>query len=214
MLVGDRVVAVGWDDDATAAAIHQATAAWPDADAAVRPPVAFGIRSVGVGLLRRRIWLVHFGTPVRHRADDLTKAADFVRGLLEGLDSTPGDGEVSLTCRAYVARERAVLVHVLDDVDVDERPLRKRGIEQVPALATVLRPASSTVVHSGGRAALVGAVVDRRLLPDRASPDDVRRHLVSLAPAERPDWAWAVDRLGDRVVAADDLAAELRRLLA
>ena len=60
----------------------------------------------------------------------------------------------------------AVLVRPRD-VDLDERPLHKRGIEQLPCLATVVCPASSTVVQSGRIPTLVGAVVDRRLLPRR-----------------------------------------------
>ncbi len=54
---------------------------------------------------------------------------------------TPADDEVSLPLRAYVRGSRAVLVHVPDDVDLDERPLRKRGIDQLPVLSVSIRPA-------------------------------------------------------------------------
>ena len=74
---------------------------------------------------------------------------------------------MSLPCRAYARRGRVVLVSVPDGVDIDERPLRKRGIEQVPSLATVVTPSTSTVVHRGAPMALAGAVVDARLLGER-----------------------------------------------
>ena len=50
--------------------------------------------------------------------------------------------------------------------------------------------------------------------PDGAGLDDARRHLLALAAGDRATWAWALDRLDDRVVVTDDAAGELRRLLA
>ena len=96
MLAGDRTVRIGWDDEATAAAVRAATEAWPETAASRHLPVAFGVRSVAVGLLRRRMWLVHFGTPVRHRANDLAGAARFVDGLLRSIAAGgPADDEVT-----------------------------------------------------------------------------------------------------------------------
>ncbi len=214
-LVGERTVRVGWDDAATAAAVCDATAAWPEAPEPPHLPVTFGVRSVPVGLLRRRIWLVHFGTPVRHRANDLTSAARFVDSLLRSIAvAGPNDGELATALRAYAADGRAVLVKVPDDIDLDERPLRKRGIIQLPTLSAIVRPAESVVVHDGRSFELRGAIIDRRSAPDAAEVDDARRHLMALAANDRITWAWALDRLEDRVVVTDDVARELSRLLA
>jgi hypothetical protein len=162
------------------------------------------------------MWLVHFGTPVRHRADDLAGAADFVHGMLRNVArGAPADDEVSVPLRAYVRGGRAVLVHVPDEVDIDERPLRKRGIEQLPALSVVIRPAERSVLDAGQQYVLAGAVVDARHLPEGAVLDDVRRHLLALGEGARDAWAWALDALGERIGAAAtaDVSAEIRRLL-
>ena len=211
--IGDRIVGIGWDDEAAANALRTVCDEWPSAAHDAQAPVAFGVRSVAVGLRRRRIWLVHHGTPVRHRADDLSAAIRFVGRLLRGLDARLADDEVGLPCRAFSRGGRAVIVHVLDDVDVDERPLRKRGIEQLPSLATVVRPATSAVVHPDGDFEVVGAVVDGRLLAADAALDDRRRHLQAMAWGERRGWSWVVDGLGERIVVANDLTAGIQRLL-
>ena len=215
VLAGDHAVRVGWDDAATAAALREAIAAWPDA-LELRPlPVSFGVRSVAVGLLRRRMWLVHHGTPVRHRADDLPAACRFVQGLLEEIaGGAPGDDEVVTTLRAYVSGGRAVLVHIPDDVDLDERPLRKRGIEQLPRLSAIVRAAPARVVQGDRSYSLCGVVVDARLVGQPASTDDARRHVLALASGDRIGWAWALDRLGDAVVVSSDVGSVIRRLLA
>ena len=214
VLAGEQTVRVGWDDDATAAAVREATAAWPEAPAPSHLPVAFGVRSVSVGLLRRRMWLVHFGTPVRHRANDLASAATFIDGLLRSIAAAgPAEGEVTMPLHAYAAGGRAVLVRVPDDVDVDERPLHKRGIIQLPTLSAIVRPADNVVVHDGRSLELRGAVIDRQSVPDAAGLDDARRHLQALAARDRVTWAWTVDRLDNRVVVTEDVAGEVRRLL-
>lgn len=216
VLAGDRAVTVGWDSEATAAAVREATAAWPETAAMHGMPVTFGIRGVAVGLLRRRMWLVHFGTPVRHRADDLAGATEFVRGMLRSVArDTPADDEVSLPLRAFVRGSRAVLVDVPDDDDLDERPLRKRGIEQLPVVSVSFRPAASTVVHAGQQYTLAGAVVDARYLPEGAALDDVRRHLLALGKGARDAWAWALDELGEQigVAASADVPSTIDRLL-
>jgi hypothetical protein len=216
VLVGERAVRIGWDREATAAAVREATAAWPETADEPDLPVALGIRGVAVGLLRRRMWLVHFGTPVRHRADDLAGATGFVHGMLRSVaGGSPADDEVALRLRAYVAGSRAVLVHVRDDVDIDERPLGKRGIDQLPVLSVSVRPATGAVLHGGRLYELAGAIVDARLLPEGAVLDDARRHLLALGDGARRSWSWALDQLGDRVVVAapDDVSAAVRRLL-
>jgi hypothetical protein len=216
VLAGDRAVNVGWDGEPTAAAVREATAAWPETVAPPQLPVTIGIRVVAVGLRRRRMWLVHFGTPVRHRADDLAGAADFVHGMLRSVArGAPADDEVSVPIRAYVRGTRAVLVHVRDDVDIDERPLRKRGIEQLPVVSVLLRPAERSVLHAGQQYMLAGAVVDARLLPEGAVLDDARRHLLALGEGARDAWAWALDALGEQigVAAAADVGSEIRRIL-
>lgn len=213
VLVGDRVVGVGWVDETIASAIRDICAEWPTADVDQHVPVAFGVRSVAVGLRRRRMWLVHHGTPVRHRADDLAAATRFVRGVLQQLDTGLADGEVSIACRAFLRDGRAVLVHVPDDVDLDERPLRKRGIEQLAALSTVVRPAGPVVVQGDATFELVGAVIDERLVGEAASLDDARRHLMSLGYGERTGWAWAIDHLGPQIAVTTDPASAIRRLL-
>jgi hypothetical protein len=216
VLAGDRAVTVGWDGEATAAAVREATAMWPETVAAPQLPVTIGIRAVAVGLRRRRMWLVHFGTPVRHRADDLAGAADFVHGMLRSVArGAPADDEVSLPLRAYVRGSRAVLVRMRDDVDLDERPLRKRGIEQLPVVSVSIRPATGVVAHAGHDYDLAGAIVDTRQLPAGAVLDDARRHLLALGEGARDAWAWALDELGEHigVAAAAEVSEEVRRLL-
>jgi hypothetical protein len=208
---GEWTVRIGWDDEATATAVREVLAEFRPTHGAANLPIAFGVRSVAVGLLRRRLWLVHFGTPVRHRAPDLDQAARFVQQVLRGLAAgPPGDGEVATSLRAYVAGDRAVLVHVPDDVDLDERPLGKRGIRQLPTLSAIVRPASATVVHEDRSYDLCGVVIDARLLDGGATVDDGRRHVMSLAVGDRPPWAWVLDGLGDQVVVTADVARRLR----
>ena len=78
-----------------------------------------------------------------------------------------------------------MLVQVKDDVDLDERPLNKRGIIQLPTLSAIVRPAPNVVVHDGRSFELCGAVIDRRSAPDAAGLDDARRHLLALAAGDR-----------------------------
>ena len=96
--------------------------------------------------------------------------------------------------RVFVSGSRAVLVDAPPSHDIDDRPLRKRGIVEVPTWQAIVEPGDGGRVV-GADADLVGIVIGRPLPATTA--DDLRRHLWSMAAGDRGGWAAVLDRLDD-----------------
>ena len=113
--------------------------------------------------------------------------------------------------RVFVSGSRAVLVDSPDSLDIDDRPLRKRGIVEVPTWEAIIESSDGGRVV-GPDADLVGIVIGRPLPEPTA--DDARRHLWPMSAGDRAGWAAILDRLDDsQLVWSEDVARGIRRLL-
>ena len=208
--VGGWLVGVEFDTAETAAAIEARCDRWLSDDH--RPiAAAFGVRTAPVGLRRRHIGLVHHGTAVRQRTPDLAAAVDVLAAILADLTTDVGDDHVAVPLRVFVNGSRAVLVDVPPSHDIDDRPLRKRQIVEMPTWRAVVEPEDGGRIV-GSNAELVGVVVGRSL--PATTPDDLRRHLWSACQGDRARWAAVLDQLDDAQLVHDvDVASGIRRLL-
>ena len=185
------LVGVEYDTAETAAAIEARCRRWLSDDH--RPiEAAFGIRTAPVGLRRRRIGLVHYGTAVRQRTPDLSSAVDVLAAILADRSATARRA----TGRRAVPRVRQRL------------PRRARRLAPTRSTSTIVRCASAessrcrrgeAIVDrsDGGRvvgadADLVGIVIGRPL-PATTADDapasslvDVRRRPGRLGRRPRP----------------------------
>ena len=205
------LVGVEYDTDETATAIRESCRRWL-ADDTRRVDAAFGVRTAPVGLRRRRVGLVHHGTPVRLRTPDLASAAEALAAIVADMTSEPSEREVSLPLRIFRRDDRAVLVDVPPATDIDDRPLRKRDITEVPVWRSTVDVRAGTVRCGPSGVPLAGVVITTAA----AGPsfDDHRRHLWSLADGDRRGWAALLDRWdASMVVRTDDATADIRRLL-
>ena len=196
------LVGVEYDTAETAAAIEARCRRWLSDDQ--RPiAAAFGIRTAPVGLRRRRLGLVHYGTAVRQRTPDVATAIEVLAAILTDMSREVGDDLVSVPLRVFVNGSRAVLVDAPRSHDIDDRPLRKRGIVEVPTWQAIVDPGRGRIV--GADADVVG-IVSGRSLP-ATTADDLRRHLWSLANGDRGGWAALLDRIDNsRLVWSEDVA--------
>ena len=209
--VAGWLVGVEYDTDVTAAAIRAGCHGWLSADE--RPiAAAFGVRTAPVGLRRRRVGVLHHGTVVRQRTPDLASAVDALAAILADMATEPAGHEVTLPLRVFRRDSRAVLVDVLPSTDIDDRPLRKRGIAEVPTWQATVDPARAVVRCGSDAVALAGVVIATPL--EGPSFDDSRRHLWSLADGNRRGWADLLDRFDETMVLrSDDPALGIRSLL-
>jgi hypothetical protein len=199
--VGDYLLSVEFDAQATADAIRERCAAWLD-DSGRDLPAAFGVRTAPVGLLRRRVGLVHHGVPVRHRTPDLASAIDTLATIVAGIAVPPATGEVHVDARLLIRDGRAALLALPAQLDLDDRPLRKARIQEVAGWRAVVDPVTGEVLTSGGRLPIVAIIVAD---PNAgASLDASRRHLWALGEGDRPAWADLLDRRGDLILPASD----------
>jgi hypothetical protein len=195
--VGDYLVGVEFDTEATADAIRQRCAAWLD-DSGRGLPAAFGVRTAPVGLLRRRVGLVHHGVPVRHRTPDLASAVETLATIVAGIATRPATGEVHVDARLLIRDGRAALLALPARVDLDDRPLRKSRIREVAGWRAVVDAATGEVLAGSGRLPIVAIVVAD---PNAgASLDESRRALWALGDGDRPGWAEFLDRRGDLIL--------------
>ena len=105
-----------------------------------------------------------------------------------------------------------MLVDVLPSTDIDDRPLRKRGIAEVPTWQATVDPARGRGPLRQRRGRLAGVVIATPL--EGPSFDDSRRHLWSLADGDRRGWAGLLDRFDESMVLrSDDPALGIRSLL-
>ena len=199
--VGDYLLGVEFDTQATADAIRERCAAWLD-DSGRDLPAAFGVRTAPVGLLRRRVGLVHHGVPVRHRTPDLASAVDTLATIVVGIATPPATGEVHVDARLLIRDGRAALLALPAQVDLDDRPLRKSRIREVAGWRAVVDPATGEVLTSGGRLPIVAIIVAD---PNPgASLDGSRRLLWALGEGDRPGWTELLDRRGDLILPVSD----------
>jgi len=203
-------VAVEYDDDETASALRQRCAGWATSDTS-DIPAAFGVRVAKVGFRRRKVGVVHHGAPVRYRLDGLAAAADAIATVLADLDREVPAGAVLIAARAFARGGRMALLEMPLSIDLDERPLRALGIEEIPTWRPVLDLASGRVTAGERSGQLAGFVVAQPLIVDL---DSARRQAWSLGTGPRVPWADFVDGLGDRIVYdVPDLAHALDRAL-
>lgn len=207
---GGRLVAVEYDCDDTATALRSRCAQWSSSDTS-DVPAAFGVRIAKVGIRRRTVGVVHHGAPVRHRFDDANAAIEAIGTFLAELGRPRPDDLVVVEARAFARGDRVALLDVPLSVDVDERPLRRLGIAEIPTYRPLLDPATGDLTVGAGTFPLAGAVVQQRHMH---SLDDARRRLWSLGDGPRLAWADFVDQLGDRIIWDEpDLSAALDRAL-
>jgi hypothetical protein len=193
---GGNLVGVEYDSADTATALRTRCAQWLSDDTR-DVPAAFGVRIARVGFRRRSVGVVHHGAPVRHRVDGGDAAVQAIATFLDEVGRPRPEGFVAVGARAFVRDDRAVLLDIPMSVDVDERPLQRLGITEVPTYRSLLDLSTSTLMVGAGAYPLVGVVV-RRL--DVNSLDDARRRLWALGEGPRLPWAEFIDQLGDRVV--------------
>lgn len=196
---GGHLVAVEYDSDDTADALRARCARWRSDDTS-DVPAPFGLRVARVGFRRRQIGVVHHGAPVRHRLPSLDAGVEAIAGFLGEMEQVVPTGLVQLDARLFVRDGRAVLLDLPLSVDVDERPLGRLGIEEVPTWRPLLDPSAGVVAVGDTSWPLAGVVVRQPLIH---SLDDARRRLWSLGTGPHPDWADFIDALGEHVAWAD-----------
>ena len=206
------LVGVEYDTAETLAVIEAHCGRWLSDDQR-NIKAAFGIRTAPVGWRRRRIGVVHFGTPVYQRTHDVAAAVDFLAAILADMNREVADHQVSVPLRVFVSGSRALLVDAPPSHDIDDRPLRKRGIVEVPTWQAIVEGGASGGRVVSADADLVGVVIGRPL--PAPTTDDARRHLWSMADGGREVWAAILDQLDDsQLVLTEDVATGIRRLLA
>ncbi len=176
-------------------------------------PAAFGVRIAKVGIRRRTVGVVHHGAPVRHRFDDPDAAIETIATFLAEIGRHRPDGLVAVEARAFTRGDRVVLLDVPLSVDVDERPLQRLGIVEIPTYRPLLDPATGLLMlgDQAEQHPLSGVVVQQRHLH---SLDDARRRLWSLGDGPRLPWADFIDQLTDQLIWDEtDLATALDRAL-
>lgn len=213
--VGRQLLGVQYDDEAVAAAIRERCAEWLSNDEREIPAV-FGVRTVKVGFRRRTAALLHHGAPIRARLDNLDEALDVLVSLLreteqlqELFDARPGD--VAVDARAFVRSGRLVLAHAPSSLDVDERQLRRLGIEEIHTWRPLVNCTEGTVTIGSRSWPLHGVVMTGH---GELSLDDARRHAWALGTPPEVAWAERIDALGGRVHASPhDLYSALDQAL-
>lgn len=207
---GGYLVAVEYDSDETAAALRRQCATWLSSDAS-DIPAAFGVRVARVGIRRRQVGVVHHGAPVRHRLDGADAAVEAIATFLDEFAHHRPEGLVAVKTRVFTRGGNVALLDIPLTIDVDERPLRRIGITEVPTYRPLLDPTTSLLTVNNEAHPLVGvAVMDTHV----QSLDDARRRIWSLGDGPRLSWAQFIDQLGDRVVwDAPDLASAIDHAL-
>lgn len=207
---GGNLVAVEYDSHDTATALRERCAEWLSADTSdVR--AAFGVREARVGLRRRRVGVVHHGAPVRLRLDGVAAAVEAIATFLTEIGRPRPDGFVAVGARVFLRGGRAVLLDVASSTDVDERPLHRLGITELPTYRPLLDLLTSEMTIGTDTYPLAGVVIQPAQMH---SLDDARRRLWSLGDGPRLPWAEFVDRLGDRIIwDGPDMAAALDQAL-
>jgi hypothetical protein len=195
---GGYLVAVEYDSNDTVTALRSRCAQWSSSDTS-DVPAAFGVRIAKVGIRRRKIGVVHHGAPVRNRFDDANDAVEAIATFLAEIGRPRPDDLVAVDARAFARADRVALLDIPVSVDVDERPLRRLGITEIPTYRPLLDPSTGLVMVGAGAMSLplAGVVVQR---PHRYSLDHARRRLWSLGDGSRLSWAEFVDELGDRII--------------
>jgi hypothetical protein len=209
---GGHLVAVEYDSDTTAAALRERCAQWSSSDTS-DVPAAFGVRFARVGIRQRKVGVVHHGAPVRHRLDRADAAIDAIATFLDEIGRPRPEGFLAIEARAFARGDRVALLDIPLSVDVDERPLRRLGIAEIPTYRPLLDPSTGLLTTGSGAMPrpLAGVVFQQRHLH---SLDDARRQLWSLGNGPRLSWAEFVDQLGDRIVWDEpDLTSALDRAL-
>lgn len=208
--VGEHLVGVEYDSDETLAALRERCARWLT-DRPSEVPAAFGVRVAKVGFRRRRVGVVHHGAPVRYRVGGLEAAVGVIAEIFDDLVRQTPSNAVRVDARLFVRQGRALLVDVPLSVDVDERPLRSAGIDEVACWRPVVDPVAATVAVGPRSWPLAGVVVTRPTVP---GDDACRRHVWSLGDGDVFSWAEMIDGMGESVVCrVDDLLPALQRLV-
>ena len=211
---GDRLVGVEYDTAETREALRARCGRWlrdDDVDGSDDVPAAYGVRAARVGFRRRKVRVVHHGAPVRYRLDAPGDAVDVIERILADVARPRPTNTVSVDARCYVRDGRAALVDVPLSRDVDERPLRAAGIEEVVAWKPIVDPEGCTVDVHGAMRPLAGiAVVGRSF----AGPDQALLHAWRLGSGDLLAWAELLDGMDDRLIhGADDVLDALRGVL-
>jgi hypothetical protein len=203
MQAGKHLLAVEYDDDLVAAELRARCASWLTADER-EVPAAFGIRMVKVGFLRRSKALLHHGAPIRARFDTLDDAVDVLVGFLHEIEQVDRltdrpSGHVAVDARAFVRRERAVLLHAPASVDVDERQLAAIDVDEIHSWCPLVDPSAGTVTIGLRSWPLHGVTM---IGHHEMELDDARRHAWALGTPGEVGWAELLDSLGDGVRAS------------
>lgn len=212
--LGGVITGIGYRDEETKAALitrFGPTIAEPRPE--VSPP-AFGVERVRVGLTRRPLCVVRHGLTVHHRSWRLDAAAGFLHSLIDSWNVEPEPGEILLPYRVFVSGEDAILVDVPAGFDLDERPLWRRDVAQLPLWSARVDPSERCVRHGDSAYRIAGIVV---VNPDYApfrTQGDLYNHVWAASPAPSAVWAWAIDDLGARVVESTDPTREILRQFA
>ena len=206
MREGQAIFRVSYDNEVTAGRIREAFADRLDTgDAQSQPPVTYGVlglRTARVGLLRRQLGLVYYGSALRHRAADLDAAIHTLSTIIAGIDRPVPDGLVALDVRLFTKGDRAALFDWLPAVDVDERRLAKSGIVSVPCWRVIVDPGDGSVLLDGRRLKIAAIIVGGLLA---GQTEDVQRvGLWGKATGDRAAWAWLLDRWGGQITAAPE----------
>ena len=206
MRAGNAVFRVSYDNEITAGKIREAFAGRLDTgDPQSQPAVTynvFGLRTARVGLLRRQLGLVYYGSALRHRAADLDAAIRTLSTIIAGIDQPVPDGLVALDVRLFTKGDRAALFEWLPAVDVDERRLAKSGIVSVPCWRVIVDPGDGSVLLDGRRLEIAAIIVGGILAGQNVDVQRVR--LWGKATGDRSAWAWLLDRWGDQITATPD----------
>lgn len=203
---GGYRVAVGYDSDATAAALRVRCAAWSSAEPTGVEP-AFGVSAAKVGLRRRQVGVVHHGTAIRHRLESVEAAVEVVGSFLDELSVERPEHQVAVESRVVIRDGRVALLVIPPSTDLDDRPLRRVGISELPTIRPLLDPATGTLTIAGTDHRL-----ERVVVAPAESLDDARRQVFVRGDGPWLQWAEYIDRLGEKLVWRHD-ASDLTALL-
>ena len=209
--VGDRLVGVEYGAPEVEQAIRARCARWMADDDQV-DSAAYGIRTAKVGLMRRKVVVLHHGMPVLRRFRSMDDAIDTLVQILEDVEQGDSDGCVRVSARAFAKDDCVVLVALPATATIDERGLADAGVVELTCWKPTVELKTGEVRLQGESWTLVGILIADRLFDDSSA---IRRHAWQLAEPRAVEWAWLVDGLGDRVsTSVDEVEAAIVGALA
>jgi hypothetical protein len=104
---------------------------------------------------------------------------------------------VLVAARLFVKRGRAALLLLPARVDLDDRPLKKAGVEEIPGWRVAI-DAQTGEVRAGDRRVPLSQIVVADIMAG-SSLDGSRRHIWAASDGDTAMWADFLERRGDLI---------------